>query len=1160
MSTSFIQSAVDYSASSDTLSIDLSATPQDGDLMIALLSIADRTYAQYPTEPSGWTFVGYYNFGGGSRCFLYYKIASSETGDPYVWDYDVADRHRGTIAVYRGGFDTADPIDTYSNEDHGEDDVYLNADSLTVSAANSTLLFAGVNFGASSVTMTPPTNPGTFTEDIDDGDTSSRNWHHFCHYEWSSSGSTGDIIGTLSDALAGKHAFGIALNPESAVQYDEDLANTGFELSYSNLTATIQRAGSTTFISYTEDHSASETSVTLALPDGVEDDDLLLCQISIADRADNPTVPSGWTAFDYCDFGSSARVWLYYKVASSETGPYTWTWSAASNSRIRGTLVAYRGGFNPSNPIDTYSNYSNGDNDEYVTAGSITVSAEDSNLLFVGVRYGTSAVTLTPPTNPGTFTEDFDDGDVYSDNWHYFCNYLWSSSGATGDIVGTASSSGAARHAYAIALNSSSSTQYEDSLDNKSFNLSYGTVSATVSLQNALANKSFQLTYEDVDAGKTIPDSLANTSFELSYDNVGVIKSLTQSLANTDFELTYSDVSTGKIHNVSLEGDSFELTYDGLTDTYIYGDSLSNTSFELSYDNLIVTAPATLIIGIETDGTNTYVGDYAFWTYYVTNKAARITKLYLYYQYAPYIKWAVHLNNGGVPGDVVYAENTEQQLDYHSSPAWGSIDVDTPFVLNGSQGYFIAVSEDRSGGVYRTDHSNGYAYTKNVYPMEDYDFEDDPSGLTHQDPGYDKCVNLYGIELTAYSDSLANKSFDLTYSDISINLITGQDSLVNTEFELSYGSLAAVITRAESLANTSFRMENGQIWSAATHVAALANTGFELTYGDLSSEIGVLSSDTLANTDFELTYGPIWNVVNLTDSLANTSFELTSGSLSAAITRADSLANTSFELTYGDLSSEITSDVYESLANTSFQLTYGDIGTTRQLHDSLGNGEFSLTYANIDTGRIIAESITDSSFSLAYGDLIGEITFSDVLFNTGFLFTYGDLDDSSTGGGEDDLTNADFSLIFGGLIDTVSSPNISFKFIDYTENVRTSADATALTDNELDFPSVQALDVSILKFKIGNDESSKTIFSLSASGTATSFGTSIKDYVFFSINKFDGLGEGITYEEALEGDSTIDVTLGPNEVSPVIWAAFACHPDFVDGEAEVKIKVEGEVL
>jgi hypothetical protein len=215
MSTSFIQSAVDYSANSDTLSIDLSTTPTDGDLMIALLSIADRSYTYYLDTPSGWTFGGYQNFGGSSRCFLYYKIANSETGDPYVWDYHVFERHRGIIAVYRGGFDTADPIDDISNDAYGTNDEYIIAGSISAAAIDSTLLFCSVNYGTSSVTATPPTDLGTWTEDIDDGDIDSDNWNHFYRYEWSSSGSTGTITSEMNSAHAGKHAFGIALNPES---------------------------------------------------------------------------------------------------------------------------------------------------------------------------------------------------------------------------------------------------------------------------------------------------------------------------------------------------------------------------------------------------------------------------------------------------------------------------------------------------------------------------------------------------------------------------------------------------------------------------------------------------------------------------------------------------------------------------------------------------------------------------------------------------------------------------------------------------------------------------------------------------------------------------------------------------------------------------------
>jgi hypothetical protein len=132
---------------------------------------------------------------------------------------------------------------------------------------------------------------------------------------------------------------------------------------------------------------------------------------------------------------------------------------------------------------------------------------------------------------------------------------------------------------------------------------------------------------------------------------------------------------------------------------------------------------------------------------------------------------------------------------------------------------------------------------------------------------------------------------------------------------------------------------------------------------------------------------------------------------------------------------------------------------------------------------------------------------------------------------------------------------MAFKFIAPTETTPSSADATALTDNELDFGSVSPLNYAVLKFKIGNDNESETTFTLSAEGTSYSNGVYLYDEIYFSEDRIGNKGTRASYADISDLDQTIDIVLKPNEVSETIWAIFRCTADFEGGAAEVILKV-----
>ncbi len=192
------------------------------------------------------------------------------------------------------------------------------------------------------------------------------------------------------------------------------------------------------------------------VPTGTQNGDLMFAVIAKGLASNiNMTVPTGWTRIGNAYAGNMKNE-LYWRIASSEGTPYTFGNDTDVKSRMRVTIISYRGDYNSSSLIGAISNTLYGDSDNIVRAASMSVPSSNSILLFFATVYDTAAsYTFTKPSVPTTgWIEDFDGGDGSSDMYQEICSMIWSSSGATGNIDATLSAAYDTRkHAFAVALN-----------------------------------------------------------------------------------------------------------------------------------------------------------------------------------------------------------------------------------------------------------------------------------------------------------------------------------------------------------------------------------------------------------------------------------------------------------------------------------------------------------------------------------------------------------------------------------------------------------------------------------------------------------------------------------------------------------------------------------
>ena len=213
------------------------------------------------------------------------------------------------------------------------------------------------------------------------------------------------------------------------------------------------------FVASYSAYAQDETTVTVDVATAPADGDLMVVMIESINyslETHDPTGPDGWAklASDSATYFNifTANWTLWYRVADGDAAGAR-SWGFDHGGRTAATVAVYRGGFDQSDPIDAVSNIqyilANGE----VWAGSVTTSAANELLLWVGGS-----------TSPGRALSG-PDGYV-QDSIATGFSWLWAtyfahsadfqaSPGASGDVM--ARLEGAAgeitKHAFLIALN-----------------------------------------------------------------------------------------------------------------------------------------------------------------------------------------------------------------------------------------------------------------------------------------------------------------------------------------------------------------------------------------------------------------------------------------------------------------------------------------------------------------------------------------------------------------------------------------------------------------------------------------------------------------------------------------------------------------------------------
>jgi hypothetical protein len=156
--------------------------------------------------------------------------------------------------------------------------------------------------------------------------------------------------------------------------------------------------GTPTFINSAAGNTPSANNVTVNVPAGVADGNLLVAVYTNSNAALTVTPPGGWTQIADSATTVTPRLVLYFRIASSEPASYTWNTSASAAQDV--LILAYDQ--MATSPLDGTVTTNTG-TATTATATGLTTTNDNSLLVMAAISQGTRTYSATNLT-----TEQYD--------------------------------------------------------------------------------------------------------------------------------------------------------------------------------------------------------------------------------------------------------------------------------------------------------------------------------------------------------------------------------------------------------------------------------------------------------------------------------------------------------------------------------------------------------------------------------------------------------------------------------------------------------------------------------------------------------------------------------------------------------------------------------
>lgn len=203
--------------------------------------------------------------------------------------------------------------------------------------------------------------------------------------------------------------------------------------------------------------TAAGTSASLTIPSTFQVGDLMLVQVASRSGSSQTYTLAGWNSIRRDNSGASTgSSQLYWKQCQAGDPGSTLTVTLGTSANWAIGIVGYSGA-DTTTAVDVHGGQANASSTS-VAAPSITSTAANDQLLFFGAAF--AADTFSPPTSPGTFTEQYDvkSTDASSNIGIEGADLAWPTAGSTGTVTATASPTAAANTGQLVAVLAAAAT------------------------------------------------------------------------------------------------------------------------------------------------------------------------------------------------------------------------------------------------------------------------------------------------------------------------------------------------------------------------------------------------------------------------------------------------------------------------------------------------------------------------------------------------------------------------------------------------------------------------------------------------------------------------------------------------------------------------------
>jgi cellulose synthase/poly-beta-1,6-N-acetylglucosamine synthase-like glycosyltransferase/CheY-like chemotaxis protein len=329
--------AVSGAAGSNSLTVNVPAGTQNGDFMIATVSVRDvGSGALMGTPAAGWTALRPMMDGGWTRVYMYTRVASSEPAS-YTWTFNIKTRATAAIVGY-SGVDTANPVDLDAfTTQPSWTDTYVTPNITTTVADAMIVATFSVGTATSGLSIVQPTG---MAERYDlNGGNSQIQLQESADAIQASAGATGQKTATASSS--GLQGAGVA--------HIMALRPAGGSGPSCTVTATLKKTTPITLRAATTKTVNSGNSIVVDKPAGTQQNDLMFLMVTW-NGSGTATQPGGWTLRSASSV-SGQNLYTYHRVAgASEPATYTWTFN--TTAPIAAWVGSYIG-VDPTTPHDS---------------------------------------------------------------------------------------------------------------------------------------------------------------------------------------------------------------------------------------------------------------------------------------------------------------------------------------------------------------------------------------------------------------------------------------------------------------------------------------------------------------------------------------------------------------------------------------------------------------------------------------------------------------------------------------------------------------------------------------------------------------------------------------------------------------------------------------